>query len=62
MVHHLLGIVFLPPAFIGTGELTVTVSGNGKGGRNQEMLLSFIISLSEMKKGELITVWWCLTS
>ncbi len=29
-------------AFIGSGELTVTVKGNGIGGRNQEMLLSFL--------------------
>ncbi|MFX1321305.1 MAG: glycerate kinase [Promethearchaeota archaeon] len=29
-------------AFIGTGELTVAVKGNGIGGRNQEMLLSFL--------------------
>ncbi len=27
---------------IGTGELTVTIKGNGIGGRNQEMLLSFL--------------------
>ncbi|MHA2393859.1 MAG: glycerate kinase type-2 family protein [Promethearchaeota archaeon] len=30
---------------IGTGELTVTVKGNGIGGRNQEMLLSFLESI-----------------
>jgi hydroxypyruvate reductase/glycerate 2-kinase len=29
-------------ALIGTGELTVTIQGNGIGGRNQEMLLSFL--------------------
>jgi glycerate 2-kinase len=29
-------------ALIGTGELTVTIRGQGKGGRNQEMLLSFL--------------------
>lgn len=29
-------------AFIGTGELTVTIKGKGIGGRNQEMLLSFL--------------------
>jgi glycerate-2-kinase len=29
-------------ALIGTGELTVTIRGNGIGGRNQEMLLSFL--------------------
>ncbi|MHA1985137.1 MAG: glycerate kinase type-2 family protein [Promethearchaeota archaeon] len=29
-------------ALIGTGELTVTIKGTGIGGRNQEMLLSFL--------------------
>ncbi|UCC19916.1 MAG: DUF4147 domain-containing protein [Promethearchaeota archaeon] len=29
-------------ALIGTGELTVTIRGDGIGGRNQEMLLSFL--------------------
>lgn len=29
-------------ALIGSGELTVTLKGEGKGGRNQEMLLSFL--------------------
>lgn len=29
-------------ALIGTGELTVTLRGNGVGGRNQEMLLGFL--------------------
>jgi glycerate 2-kinase len=29
-------------ALIGSGELTVTIKGEGKGGRNQEMLLSFL--------------------
>lgn len=32
-------------AFIGTGEFTVTIKGNGVGGRNQEMLLSFLVQL-----------------
>jgi glycerate-2-kinase len=31
-----------PIALIGTGELTVTIKGKGVGGRNQEMLLSFL--------------------
>jgi hydroxypyruvate reductase/glycerate 2-kinase len=29
-------------ALIGSGELTVTISGMGKGGRNQEMILGFL--------------------
>ena len=29
-------------ALVGTGELTVTIRGNGVGGRNQEMLLGFL--------------------
>jgi len=37
-------------ALIGTGELTVTIHGRGIGGRNQEMLLSF---LDHVKKSEL---------
>lgn len=36
-------------ALIGTGELTVTIRGKGIGGRNQEMLLSFINSVKERK-------------
>ena len=32
-------------ALIGTGELTVTIKGNGIGGRNQEMLLSLLVSM-----------------
>ncbi|MHA2089204.1 MAG: glycerate kinase type-2 family protein [Promethearchaeota archaeon] len=32
---------------IGTGELTVTIKGKGIGGRNQEMLLSFLDSVKE---------------
>jgi len=32
-------------AVIGTGELTVTIKGDGIGGRNQEMLLSFLNSI-----------------
>lgn len=38
-------------AFVGSGELTVTIKGDGKGGRNQEMLLSFLIALRERKEG-----------
>ncbi|MHA1931612.1 MAG: MOFRL family protein, partial [Promethearchaeota archaeon] len=34
-------------ALIGTGELTVTIKGNGIGGRNQEMLLSFLDVIKE---------------
>ncbi len=34
-------------ALIGTGELTVTIKGNGIGGRNQEMLLSFLNCIKE---------------
>ncbi len=32
-------------ALIGTGELTVTIKGGGIGGRNQEMLVSFLNSI-----------------
>jgi glycerate-2-kinase len=34
-------------ALIATGELTVTIRGNGIGGRNQEMLLSFLHKTSK---------------
>jgi len=34
---------------IGTGELTVTIKGNGIGGRNQEMLISFLNSIKNKK-------------
>ncbi len=34
-------------ALIGTGELTVTIKGKGIGGRNQEMLLSFLDDMGE---------------
>lgn len=40
--HHLPA---RPWAFIGTGEFTVSLSGTGIGGRNQEMLLSFLCEL-----------------
>ena len=36
-------------ALIGTGELTVTIRGNGIGGRNQEMLLSFLNNIKSKK-------------
>jgi glycerate-2-kinase len=36
-------------ALIATGELTVTIKGKGTGGRNQEMLLSFINHVKEKK-------------
>ena len=34
--------------FIAGGETTVTIKGNGKGGRNQEMALSAAIGLSDI--------------
>jgi len=36
-------------ALIGTGELTVTIRGSGIGGRNQEMLLSFLNFVKDKK-------------
>ena len=36
-----------PVCIIGAGETTVTVKGNGKGGRNQEMALSAAISMTQ---------------
>jgi glycerate-2-kinase len=40
---------FLPPAcLIGTGELTVTVRGNGTGGRNTEMALAAALAIADV--------------
>jgi len=36
-------------ALIGSGELTVTIKGDGIGGRNQEMLLSFLSNILNKK-------------
>lgn len=36
-----------PTALYKTGELTVTLRGNGVGGRNQEMLASFLLNLKK---------------
>ena len=36
-------------AFISGGETTVTIKGNGRGGRNQEMVLSSIKSLDKKR-------------
>ncbi|MFW9828950.1 MAG: glycerate kinase [Candidatus Thorarchaeota archaeon] len=36
-------------ALVGTGELTVTIKGKGIGGRNQEMLLSFLNTIKDKK-------------
>ncbi|MFW9968780.1 MAG: glycerate kinase [Candidatus Odinarchaeota archaeon] len=36
-------------ALIGTGELTVSIRGKGIGGRNQEMLLSFLKNIKNQK-------------
>ncbi|MBN2050181.1 MAG: glycerate kinase [Spirochaetales bacterium] len=40
-----------PACLIGGGETTVTLKGSGKGGRNQEMALSFLNSLSTRSPG-----------
>ncbi len=37
-----------PLAVIGGGETTVTVKGNGRGGRNQEMALAFALAVESM--------------
>ena len=39
-----------PLCLIGGGEPTVNVTGNGKGGRNQEMILSSLLWLSKLGK------------
>jgi glycerate 2-kinase len=40
----------LPVCIIGGGETTVTVKGKGKGGRNQEMALSFLSEINKDKE------------
>lgn len=40
-----------PVCVIGSGEPTVRVTGDGKGGRNQELALAFAIKLHELRNG-----------
>jgi hydroxypyruvate reductase len=40
-----------PACIIGGGETTVTIEGEGKGGRNQEMALAFLCGLIDMEPG-----------
>jgi len=47
------GVPLSPPALIiAGGETTVTIQGNGKGGRNQEMALSFLLEIAELSELE----------
>jgi glycerate-2-kinase len=49
-IHNKLDLTYHKrKALIGTGELTVTIRGKGTGGRNQEMLLSFLNRVKEKK-------------
>jgi glycerate 2-kinase len=41
--------VLTPACIIGGGETTVTIRGEGKGGRNQEMALAFLCGLIDME-------------
>ena len=41
--------ITMPACIIGGGETTVTVRGNGKGGRNQEMALSAALHIAGLK-------------
>ena len=38
-----------PMAFLAGGETTVTLKGNGRGGRNQEMVLAFAIAAEQLE-------------
>ena len=38
-----------PTAFLAGGETTVTLKGNGRGGRNQEMVLAFAIAAEQLE-------------
>lgn len=39
-----------PFCLLGAGEPTVTVTGKGRGGRNQELALAYLIKLHELRK------------
>jgi hydroxypyruvate reductase len=45
-----------PIMVIAGGETTVTIHGNGKGGRNQELALSAVKRMANDKKGVLVTL------
>jgi hydroxypyruvate reductase len=45
-----------PFCLLAGGETTVTIKGNGKGGRNQEVVLGAVETLAEMKNVMLISV------
>jgi hydroxypyruvate reductase len=45
-----------PIMVIAGGETTVTIHGNGKGGRNQELALSAVTLMANDKKGVLVTL------
>jgi glycerate 2-kinase len=47
---------FHPACFIAGGETTVTVKGNGKGGRNQELALSAVKNLSGVREMTLVSL------
>jgi len=48
--------VYGPIMVIAGGETTVTIHGNGKGGRNQELALSAVKQMANDKKGVLVTL------
>lgn len=43
----------LPLCIIGAGETTVAVKGGGKGGRNQELVVSYCLALKEIMSNDL---------
>jgi len=48
--------VSIPRAFVFGGETTVTVKGDGRGGRNQELCLSAALDISGLKGIALLSV------
>lgn len=52
-VHNLMRVIEMvergPFCLIGAGEPTVKVTGNGRGGRNQELVLAYALKLSKMR-------------
>lgn len=47
-----------PLCIIGAGETTVTVKGSGKGGRNQEVVVSYCLTLKQVMSSHLPSTTW----
>lgn len=47
-----------PLCIFGAGETTVTVKGSGKGGRNQEVVVSYCLTLKQVMSNHLPSATW----